>query len=100
MTVLYADNRPMAYIPDEGELPRTNCKNCGAPIGYGRASCEYCGTPLLTKADISGPLETQYREKIVQTADSITISCEPIDFFPDDAKYLSDLNRRPLCITL
>ena len=23
----------------------TNCQNCGAPITYGKKSCEYCGTP-------------------------------------------------------
>ena len=23
----------------------TNCQNCGAPIIYGKETCEYCGTP-------------------------------------------------------
>ena len=82
MTILYADNRPYAYMPDPDEpnIARTNCKNCGAPAGYGRLNCEYCGTSLLAKADISD--HAPCRGGIHQTVDAIEIYCKPIPLIP------------------
>lgn len=83
MTVLYADDRPYAYMPDPDEpnIVRTNCKNCGAPAEYGRVNCAYCGTSLLTKADISDRVPC--RSGIRQTTDSIEVYCEPIPLIPN-----------------
>lgn len=87
-TILYAGFEPFAVIPepDEPNMIRTNCKNCGAPARYGHVNCEYCGSSLMVYQEVSDhiPMETQYRGEIKMDATSITMTCVPVEAFMDE----------------
>lgn len=53
MIRLYADDRIIDEIPEEGdpELKVTNCRNCGAPFGRYDMECKYCGTSRKEKSN-------------------------------------------------
>lgn len=42
----------------------SNCKNCGAPLNWNRAKCEYCSTQFQTLAQITNRLRNDYRAQI------------------------------------